>query len=630
MLSLRCYLGACLVAAGTLCASSLDDAYKALAARDYDNAIAHFRSGLKADPGNAAAHKDLAYTLLKTGENAAARDEFEAALSVNHRDDAAALEFAFLAYETGKPIEARRTFDRLRKQAGSAATRATAEQAFQNIDKPLADGITRWKQALTRSAQPDSLAMFSAHWELAHLAELRDELQLASDEYAICRKLKPQLTEILLIEARIWRQLNRVEDSKAAVLAASRSSNPRAAEQGLEEWGTRYPYAYEFVNAIAIDSANLNLRHELGFLYLAMNKRDDAMSVFRQALQVNPNDEVARKALEPLTRAKVESPQQPATDARTMGFKSLSLGYARDAIRYLRKAHDDNPDDMEVVLKLGYAYNYAHDDATAIKYFEQARHASNPSVAAEARKAYTNLTGGVEPQTTMWMLPMYSSRWNDVFSYGQWKRTLPLPLHWVTIYGSMRFDGDLKSSIPAGPKTPLYLSQSSVVAGVGMATKSWHGVTLWAEAGEAINYLPFRKDEGHAMPDYRGGLFYARDFGHPPGSKEQGAFASTAVNAVFYSRFNQDWLFSTQNKAGWNLGSSAFYWNVNASHDWKDQYWAETVDTGPGVALHLPGMRPNMFLSADLLRGTYTNNAGNPRRPNYNDVRVGLWYAFSR
>jgi hypothetical protein len=32
----------------------------------------------------------------------------------------------------------------------------------------------------------------------------------------------------------------------------------------------------------------------------------------------------------------------------------------------------------------------------------------------------------------------------------------------------------------------------------------------------------------------------------------------------------------------------------------------------------------------DLLRGFYLLNQGNPFRPNYTDLRIGLWYAFSR
>jgi len=51
--------------------TELNSAYKAVADKDYDSAIDLFRQGLAKQPANAAAHKDLAYTLLRAGENAA-------------------------------------------------------------------------------------------------------------------------------------------------------------------------------------------------------------------------------------------------------------------------------------------------------------------------------------------------------------------------------------------------------------------------------------------------------------------------------------------------------------------------------------------------------------------------------
>jgi hypothetical protein len=62
-------------------------------------------------------------------------------------------------------------FDRIRKlRKLEGPTAATAEQAFQNIDVPLATGIERWKNAI---AMRDN---FSAPFELATLAEQRDKL----------------------------------------------------------------------------------------------------------------------------------------------------------------------------------------------------------------------------------------------------------------------------------------------------------------------------------------------------------------------------------------------------------------------------------------------------------------------
>jgi len=627
----------------------LNSAYQALADKDYDSAVDLFRKGLAKQPANAAAHKDLAYTLLRAGENVAARDEFEQALKLNPHDETAGLEFAFLAFETQKPIEARRTFDRLRK-TGNPTTRVTAEQAFQNIDRPLADGIARWKQALARSDKPNDLTMFSAHWELAQLAELRDDLPLAAEQYEICRKLKPELSELLLILARVWLQLNRIDESRAANLAASRSADSRTAELALETLGPRYPYPYEFLAAIRLDPSNVNLRRELGYLYLAMHRQPEAIEQFEHILELNPRDEAARGQINSLRGLKVRPAASPATpvvatgagvDPKSMGKKSLELGYTHDAIKYLRQAHEQDPDDAEVMLKLGWAYNQAHQDSDAISWFDRARHADDPRITAEATKAFHTLNGDVLPQTTVWMLPMYSSRWKDVFSYGQIKRTIPIPglgsvNKLVSFYVSARFVGDIKGSLPGHVLDPQYLSESSFIFGAGAATKTWYHFTGWVEAGEAVKYLTDRHDVGAAIPDYRGGVNFAKGFGSLLGSQTPGLFYETTGDAIYISRFGKDWLFYSQHRVGrtFRLGGDAtslqVLLNLNYVRDSQNQYWANTVEFGPGAKLHLSWMPKNLYLSTDFLRGVYTNNNFNPRRPNYYDVRVGAWYAMTK
>ncbi len=623
----------------------LNAAYQALASKDYDRATALFRKGLAAGTGVAAAHKELAYTLLKTGENEEARDEFETALRLDPSDETAALEFAFLAYETKKPIEARRAF-KLRRSK-NPRTRETAQKAFANIDRPLAEGITRWKEALARAPKPNELPMYSAHWELGQLAELRDDVPLAAEQYEICRQLKPQLSELLLVLARVWKKQNRIEESNAALLAASRSKNSRTAELALEQWGGRYPYPYEFAAALKLDERNTALRRELAYLYLAMHKEKEAIEEFKRVLAIDPKDELASSQLSALYGFNKRVPTEPVAvpsatptpiDPVAMGKKSLALGYSRDAIKYLRQAHEEHPNDAEIMLKLGYAYNLAKDDADAIPWFDRARRLEDPLVAAEANKAFHNLRGDTLPQTTMWLLPMYSSRWNDLFTYGQVKRTLPMPT-WnrvFSVYLSTRFSGDLnQSATSAKIPTPQFLSESSFIVGAGIATKTWHHFTGWAEAGEAIKYLPFRHDIRTATPDYRGGINFAKGFGTLLNSRDSGWFYETTADALYVSRFDKDWLFYSQHRAGRTLHlpsgiTAQALFNVNYTHDLKNQYWANTVEMGPGLKLRMPFMPPNVYFSADLLRGVYTNNQSNPYRPNYNDVRVGFWYAVTR
>jgi tetratricopeptide (TPR) repeat protein len=617
--------------------TELNEAYRALASKDYDQAVALFRKGLSAGAGKAAAHKDLAYTLLKAGENEEARDEFEAALRMDSTDETAALEYAFLAYETKKPIEARRTFDKLRNSK-NPQTRATAEKAFQNIDRPLAEGIRRWKEALARAAKPNELPMYSAHWELGQLAELRDDTRLAAEQYGICRQLKPQLSELLLILARVWKKANRIEEANAALLAASRSKNSRTAEIASEQWGTRYPYPYEFLAALKLDEQNTDLRRELAYLYLAMHKNEEAKEQFKRVLEIDPNDQLAGAQLSALYGFSKRPVSDPALDPVVMGKKSLALGYSHDAVKYLRQAHEEHPNDAEIMLDLGYAYNLAKDDADAIPWFDRARHAEDPLIAAEASKAFRNLRGDTLPQTTFWMQPMYSSRWQDMFTDGQIKRTLPLSAwnHLLSLYLSTRFSGDLdKSNIPARGALPQQLATNSFIVGTGIETKTWHHLMGWAEAGEFVRYLPARHVTSKAVPDYRGGVSFAKGFGTLLDTRQSGWFYETDAAANYISQFDKDWFFGSRHRAG-----RTFYFksgviaqalfNVNYQHDLKHEYWANTVETGPGLKLRLPYMPPNVYFYTDLLRGVYTNNMGNPYRPNYNDIRVGFWYAFTR
>src|SRR5947209_2666695 len=166
----------------------LEKAYEAVKVKNYDAAIASFEQAIRAAPQRADIHKDLAYTLLKVGANEAARDQFADAVRLDPADSHVALEYAFLCYETNQQAVARRVFDRIRKTGD-----ATAEQAFQNIDRPLAEGIARWTKALEMSP-----GNFSAHQELARLADQRDESQLAAEHYEQAWRIKPEERSLLL------------------------------------------------------------------------------------------------------------------------------------------------------------------------------------------------------------------------------------------------------------------------------------------------------------------------------------------------------------------------------------------------------------------------------------------------
>jgi Tfp pilus assembly protein PilF len=550
---------AILVAACALAAAQAPDpayeplarAYAALQLRDYPAAVAGFTRAIEHAPQRASIRKDLAYTYLKIGENELARGQFRQALAMDASDVQVAMEYAFLCNESKQVAEARRIFDRIR-QTGNAA----AERAFQNIDQPLAAGIEHWQRALATG--PDN---FSAHYELATLAEEREELPLAAEHFEKAWRLLPDRRTVLVDLGRVWKAMGRADNAIAALLAASRGGEPRAAEQAREVLPDRYPFVSEFRRALSLDPANGELRRELGYLLLRMNREPEAEQEFRTLTETAPEDMLAATQLGFLLLARGDQaaanplfervlagpdedlanrvravlhmpqvlnrrPQQAADsiDARIMAERSIKAGYMKDALKYLQVAHEDDPGDFEAMLKLGWTYNVLHQDATAARWFDLARRSPDPKIATEGRTAWHNLSSALKKfSTTVWIYPIYSARWHDFFSYAQAKTELRNKTR-VQPYVSLRFVGDTRVTV--GAVSPQYLSESSFIVAGGMRVLPWHGAGAWFEAGSAMSYAT-----GHIVPDYRGGLNFGRSIGRLLTAESSGWFADTAADA---------------------------------------------------------------------------------------------------
>ena len=66
------------------------------------------------------------------------------------------------------------------------------------------------------------------------------------------------------------------------------------------------------------------------------------------------------------------------------------------------------------------------------------------------------------------------------------------------------------------------------------------------------------------------------------------------------------------------------YMNANITFDSQRQTWANFVETGPGVRVSSALLPKSMWISANLLRGIYLTTGAT-----FNDVRLGVWYAFT-
>jgi Tfp pilus assembly protein PilF len=643
----------------------LNHAYSALKSRDYETAVSQFLQAVDLAPQRPSIRKDLAYTYLKIGQNDLAREQFQEAMLLDPKDLPVAMEYAFLCFEArgvpGAQSEARRIFDRIRKTDSPSAP--AAGRAFHNIDDPLAAGLDRWQKAIALGADT-----YDTHYQLASQAEQRDQLPLAAEHYEKAWRLLPDRRSVLLDLGRVWKAQLRNDDANAALLAASRGGEPAAADMAREILPKHYPYIAEFRHALELDPQNGELRRELGFLLLGMAKPADAEKEFLIQTQADPADLLSaaqlgfmlhaagdRVGAKPLfdrvlagkdqalanrVRAVLHLPQTSPTgaadlaagehvDPKTMAQRSLKAGYIKDAVRYLHAAHEADPADYSVMLDLARALNILRQDSEAIHWFQMARSSPDPAIAEQATQAWNNLRGPTEPiRISGWIYPLFSTRWHDVFGYGQLKAEFRTGLP-IRPYLSVRLVGDARvSQTLAALAAPQYLSQSSVIVAVGLASLPWHGVFLWGEAGNAMNYI-----NGHKLPDYRGGLSGSRAIGHSLRSEGGGPFADTTLDAVFVSQFNNDMLVYSQSRGGYTFGSGGFrgqvFWNANLTMDYERQYWANFVETGPGLRFTASFLPPSMYFTVSALRGAYLVNAGNPRGPNFNDIRAGVWYAFS-
>ncbi len=656
-------LAASIQAAQAQSYEALAKAFDALRGRDYDTAVDLFRKAEEAEPRRADIRKNLAYTLLKIGENEAARVEFGEAMRIDAADFHVALEYAFLCFEAkdephAHKAEARRIFARVR-DTGDPESRKTAAAAFENIDAPLRSGIERWKQALSAAAPT-----FSAEYELGTLAEERDERELAAESYRAAFRLQPERKYVLLDLARV----EKPEAAMAALIAASRGGEPRTAELARERLPERYPYVYEFRNALELDPKNGALHRELAYLLLSMSEkgqgsREDAEKEFEALVEAAPDDYLgatqlgllylgdkredlarpilerviahagasianrARAALhEPAVREKREA-AAPAPDLRALADKSYQLGFLKDALRYYLQLHEEHPDDQSIALKLGFTYNMLHDDMAAYHWFAIARQGDDAGIAAQASLAYDNLRPSLERvRTTAWMYPLYSSRWSDLFGYGQVKAEFRIGKLPFRPYASVRFVGDAREN--TGGVEPQNLSESSFIVAAGIASRQWHGAMGWFEAGSTISYLT-----GTPSRDLRGGISYSKNFGKSMAAESNGWFNETTADSVFISRFDDDLINYAQNRTGYTSEIKGFkiqtFWANNVTFDVKRQYWANFVETGPGVRFHAPGTPKAMWVQVNPVRGVYLTNEGNPRGPNFFDFRVGVWFAFT-
>ena len=256
----------------------LERAYQALRTKDYDLAIAQFQKAITQLPDRPSIRKDLAYTLLKVGENEAARDQFAEAMKLDPADVNVALEYAFLCYETKQQVMrggfstngASRTPRRRKPLKTSTVLCAKASPAGKPCwyPSPIISADMRswpsWRNSAT-----------ICRWRLNISKRPGDCVPRG----AICWSSL----------GRVWKQMNAPRG-----VAWRRCSRRRVrASRALPSrraicCPTRYPYVYEFEKALALDASNVPLRRELAYLLLQLNQEPQAEAQFQAVIERAP------------------------------------------------------------------------------------------------------------------------------------------------------------------------------------------------------------------------------------------------------------------------------------------------------------------------------------------------------
>lgn len=310
--------------------SAAQRAYHAVAGGDLEEAVSAFREAVAASPNDPRLRKDLAYSLLKTGDTEAARDQLAEVVRLAPDDSHSALEYAFLCHETGKQPEAWALFRKLRN-AANPQHRATARDTFQRLDAELQATIRRLEAALAQNPADDS-----GHVELAGAYAVRNEFAQAARHFEAAFRLKPGIPERLLQLAGVAERAGDLEKARAAILLASRAPSAFVAEQARARLPDRYPYLYEFENALALQPSHAALRKEMAYFLLSLGRSEEATASFRQVLADNPADALASAQL---------------------GFLLMEAGQREEALPLLRAAmaSDDAPLRQRVREALGEA-----------------------------------------------------------------------------------------------------------------------------------------------------------------------------------------------------------------------------------------------------------------------------------
>jgi tetratricopeptide (TPR) repeat protein len=397
----------------------LPDAYRAIAAKNYEAAIPHLQAALKSAPRRADIRKQLGFAYAETGQLELAIAEFERVCQANPRDFSARLQLAYFYDRAHRPQEALESF--LYVAVGRDAKSARVARAELDVRRGRAQAgdaasLRALRLIVTRLEGPPAAVRALSALAAANPADAAAALELG---LAYQREARRELAQAYLLSAQRLGDRDIAQQSAEhlqgrdalALLRAAAAAHPNDA-------GVRREMAFvlaargdaagareQFQAAVHTDPGDLWSQGELFFLgdqaawqkaqTLALGEGREAMQVGQWYLSRNPERaeaflELAQLSADPAIAA---AARQAATEARAArvarlkesGYQLHQQGRTAEAIAEFERAAALAPQDDTIALQLGFWHRETN-SAKAQEWLHKAAVSANAATAAQAQR----------------------------------------------------------------------------------------------------------------------------------------------------------------------------------------------------------------------------------------------------
>jgi len=369
--------------------SALDRLLKeALAAQrkgSIDDAKRLYASVLNIDPGNAAAHGNLAVIAAQQGDFAAAERLFREGIRLKPDDPAGYNNLGTLLQQQARPAEAVAAHQQAIKLNPNYAEAYLALGNAQRQQGRFDDAMASYRSAIR--ARRDYA---EAHNNVGVLWQVQGRLDEAASAYREAVALTPGYAEAQFNLGAVLHQKRELDAAEAAYTRLiARDPGIAVAHNNLgtvlQDKGLRDEALACFDRAIALNADYAEAFYNRGMALQELCRWDDALAAYAEAARLRPNyaDAISNAAIvlqelgragEAITLCRQLLERMPDhADARNnMGTALLAHGRPREALAAFEQALRHRPDFPEAFYNLGNAWRELGNLPEAIAAYQQA------------------------------------------------------------------------------------------------------------------------------------------------------------------------------------------------------------------------------------------------------------------